>query len=423
MACVITYNNKKYSQPEFNEYFKSHFFEFARDFFVKKSNKDYSYINSIKELNIGDYIQEGKSIAKIVNISKTNFDFILIDDLNNIEKNNYDYYENLFQTGNHKIKKASKTAVNKFDKAKKIIDSIYESNKNVASKNKVGERLIKNFIGVIYSENKKLTEYLKSVKNPDVINLLSIIEETDSHFGTLAKTIKQIIKNNNYEITITNQEAKETIAGDYIDGKINMYIPINDSNYTRVILHELLHSISDNNIFQNKIDKLYNYVMKFFKDNNIDYGFKNNREFLAEIYTNQVFQELMAQLIYIEDSSKKLSVLDKFLELLSSFFKIENNSVLKEAFIVLEEMLQYNNLNSSKTGELLWNKDSFLGSKQDIEGFKSFVKGEIVSTSTQEVTSGPLSSKDLLNEIEIDETKKEDQCELNLNYDDFDLPF
>jgi hypothetical protein len=64
-----------------------------------------------------------------------------------------------------------------------------------------------------------------------------------------------------------------------------------------------------------------------------------------------------------------------------------------------------------------------LGTQEDIEGFKSFVKGEIVSTSTQEITSVPLSSKELLNEIETDETKKEDQCELNLNYDDFDLPF
>jgi hypothetical protein len=373
MACIIIYNNKKYTQPEFNEYFKSHFFEFAGDFLTKKPNKDYSYINNIKELNIEDYIQEGKSIAKIINISKDSFDFILIDDLNNVEKNNYNYYKDLFQSGNHKIKKANKTAINKFDKAKKILDSIYESNKNVASKNKVGERFIKNFISVNYSENKKLTEYLKSVKTPDVISLLSIIEKTDVHFGTLAKTIKQIIKNNNYDISITNQEPKENTAGDYVDGKINMYIPINDSNYTRVILHELLHAISDNNIFQNKIDKLYNYVMKFFKDNNIDYGFKNNREFLAEIYTNQVFQELMAQLVYTKDNSKKLSVLDKFLEILSSFFKIENNSVLKESFIVLEEMLEYNNLNSSKTGELLWNKDSFLGSKQDIEGFKGFL--------------------------------------------------
>jgi hypothetical protein len=40
-----------------------------------------------------------------------------------------------------------------------------------------------------------------------------------------------------------------------------------------------------------------------------------------------------------------------------------------------------------------------------------------------EIYEEKLSTKDLLNEIETDETKKEDQCELNLNYDDFDLPF
>ena len=38
MACVITYNNKKYTQQEFNEYFKSHFFEFAGDFLGSKQD-------------------------------------------------------------------------------------------------------------------------------------------------------------------------------------------------------------------------------------------------------------------------------------------------------------------------------------------------------------------------------------------------
>jgi hypothetical protein len=38
MACTITYNNKKYSQPEFNEYFKSHFFEFAGNFLGNKED-------------------------------------------------------------------------------------------------------------------------------------------------------------------------------------------------------------------------------------------------------------------------------------------------------------------------------------------------------------------------------------------------
>lgn len=38
MACIITYNNKKYSQSEFNEYFKSHFFEFAGNFLGNKQD-------------------------------------------------------------------------------------------------------------------------------------------------------------------------------------------------------------------------------------------------------------------------------------------------------------------------------------------------------------------------------------------------
>lgn len=38
MACIIIYNNKKYTQQEFNEYFKSHFFEFAGDFLGSKQD-------------------------------------------------------------------------------------------------------------------------------------------------------------------------------------------------------------------------------------------------------------------------------------------------------------------------------------------------------------------------------------------------
>lgn len=40
MACTITYNHKKYTQTEFNEYFKSHFFEFAGDFLRSKQDID-----------------------------------------------------------------------------------------------------------------------------------------------------------------------------------------------------------------------------------------------------------------------------------------------------------------------------------------------------------------------------------------------
>ena len=31
MDCIITYNNKEYTQSEFNAYFKNHFYEFITD--------------------------------------------------------------------------------------------------------------------------------------------------------------------------------------------------------------------------------------------------------------------------------------------------------------------------------------------------------------------------------------------------------
>ena len=54
MACIITYNNRKYTQPEFNEYFKSHFFEFAGDFLGSKQDvegfRHFNYQNNEKYL-------------------------------------------------------------------------------------------------------------------------------------------------------------------------------------------------------------------------------------------------------------------------------------------------------------------------------------------------------------------------------------
>lgn len=56
MACIITYNNKKYIQSEFNEYFKSHFFEFAGDFLGSK--QDIEGFEQYLTLNINSEIQK-----------------------------------------------------------------------------------------------------------------------------------------------------------------------------------------------------------------------------------------------------------------------------------------------------------------------------------------------------------------------------
>ena len=329
---------------------------------INSSNeKNYSLIRNISNLSVNDFMAEAGSIAKIINVDKENnsFDFILLSDLNNIERTNYDYYERFFASGDHKIKTATKSEIKKFNNAQKLLNAIDDKNKKVADSTKAMDRIIKNLFGVSYAENTALTNYLKSTSTINVLDILSVIENTDNHFSRIAGLIKSVITKNNYEITISNEKEIDGIAGSYQSGKIEMNIRISSPEYTRVLLHELLHAISDNNQFQDEIDPLYKYVMKFFKDNNIDYGFKNNKEFLAEIFTNRTFQELMAKMEYPSET-RVLSVLDKLLELLSSFFKIEKNSVLTEAFFVFEKISAYSNLNTKKEEQgPLWSKTIF----------------------------------------------------------------
>ena len=38
MACIITYENKQYTQKEFEQYFKEHFTEFVNNFLGSKAD-------------------------------------------------------------------------------------------------------------------------------------------------------------------------------------------------------------------------------------------------------------------------------------------------------------------------------------------------------------------------------------------------
>lgn len=75
MACIITYNNKKYTQPEFNEYFKSHFFEFAEDFLGSKEDIE-GFKNFVSNENV--FYQLTSSTE-----SSVNYNFKLVDKISN----------------------------------------------------------------------------------------------------------------------------------------------------------------------------------------------------------------------------------------------------------------------------------------------------------------------------------------------------
>ena len=75
MACIITYENKQYTQKEFEQYFKEHFTEFVDNFlgskqdiegfknFINKSDKLLSTSLDISEMNI-------ETLSKIEEIAK-----------------------------------------------------------------------------------------------------------------------------------------------------------------------------------------------------------------------------------------------------------------------------------------------------------------------------------------------------------------
>ena len=75
MACIITYKNNKYSQQEFEKYFKNNFNEFVNEFltqdiegfkeFVNKENvqKDYNNLN-FNNPEVLKYLYERSSKSK-----------------------------------------------------------------------------------------------------------------------------------------------------------------------------------------------------------------------------------------------------------------------------------------------------------------------------------------------------------------------
>jgi hypothetical protein len=53
MACIITYENKQYTQKEFEQYFKEHFTEFVDNFLGSKQDVE-GFKNFVKN-NTSDY--------------------------------------------------------------------------------------------------------------------------------------------------------------------------------------------------------------------------------------------------------------------------------------------------------------------------------------------------------------------------------
>ena len=141
MACIITYNNKKYTQPEFNEYFKSHFFEFAGDFLGSKADIQgfKEFLNQNKELETDNIKSElGKNFPEKITEQELNEIKNIILNKNNNNSNIvyilFDIKEispNLYTWDLRKIKANTTTKTILNDSLEKLLDELKNFNSNI----------------------------------------------------------------------------------------------------------------------------------------------------------------------------------------------------------------------------------------------------------------------------------------------------
>jgi len=105
MSCIITYNNKKYTQPEFNEYFKSHFFEFAGDFISQD-------IEGFKDFTQGNQFEEHQTLEEFKK-QKENRIKELESRLNDLKNDNFTNL-NVFNFAEVNLEEAKKIITNSF---------------------------------------------------------------------------------------------------------------------------------------------------------------------------------------------------------------------------------------------------------------------------------------------------------------------
>ena len=85
MACIITYENKQYTQKEFEQYFKEHFTEFVDNFLGSKQD-----IEGFKEFvdNSGksNLFKDGKLTIGKHTITEKEFNAMTKDEQNNLRE-------------------------------------------------------------------------------------------------------------------------------------------------------------------------------------------------------------------------------------------------------------------------------------------------------------------------------------------------
>ena len=247
---------------------------------------------------------------------------------------------------------------------------------------------IDRFEDTILNENNKLTEEQKQFILNALPNLDTFIEDTykavsqekykNNPYYQLFLQIIDTLKVNNIPVSIVKDFDIDSIAQIRRTNFKEAIIKVNPkmlfdyltqfdrnkmkSKTVRVILHELVHSITADVVdshpswsefkgfdeaqskFNAEIDRLYNITVKEI-GNEEWYGLENKAEFIAEALTNQAFQKRLSELKYNKEQTifERIanSIRDLFYRLFYKHGIDISNSVFEDILKVSQEYLDY----------------------------------------------------------------------------------
>ena len=256
----------------------------------------------------------------------------------------------------------------------------------------------------------------------------------DTPYHQVFKTLVDILRANNIPINIIQDFELEGVAARKQDGfksasiKINpeqllgylMKFPLSSAKgiILQIITHELIHSVTAEILethpswakfrgfddaqttFANEISSIYSYALsKISEEDAAMYGFKNEKEFIAEALTNIEFQQLLAS---IPSNTPRTSLWDKIRNAFKDFFsklgiKIDN-SVLDDILKVSEDYFKYAAEGINKEIDVDTVKD-LLGGKyhRQPKVLRDAVLGQIITNYAQQVWGGNSTATGILN--------------------------
>lgn len=428
MACIITYNNKKYTQPEFNEYFKSHFFEFAGDFLGSKQDidgfKDFvgnteETTDDTEDTSITEYklseldIKNPKleitrdGVTSTIKMTNTN-NLLSIDDIGDLSgldfKEALEYLFNQTVATEHNVVISNNALA--FDQ--NILDKFVDS----------GKGYYQDYIFVLHDTNNITNQYYNHIENLEndpteqhdkskiSDNDKETIADAEQKIMMLQKALPNttIIYDNTIEELgmVLNQNSKEYKDLAKLHNTSGPIIKVNPDKFkTDTIIHEFAHILIES-YDQDIIKKLINDL----RGSELWDDVKNNYPELSEL---ELGKEVLATAMGLSgaelfDKLKNETLVESIIRRLELLFNrlarylgIPPHSVKGLAMDLL-----YNNVTLSQSpffDKNYYSKDSFKRVSNVLDLYRKNVK--LVSSATEHYYNVTLSSGDVVDKDTI----------------------